>query len=272
MQAVSALFRRILREGGWQEVRLDVDGVAYHMDDNLVSLQTSHALFDAQLCVGSCVAGAITAQIIADPASIPRMARLRLYLRAVDHDRRSEWLPKGVFYLDTRRYDQGSGVLTLTGYDAMLMAEQDFALEGDQGTWPKTDLETARLIAERLDTDLDPRTEALLDRGYEVGFPGYGDGAYTLREVLGYIGAMYAGNWTITAEGKLHLVPLGSLPPETDYLVSQFGEPITLGGDHIVFVDPGRAVSITDFLTDEHGDMLEIGDDRILVRRDLSGP
>ena len=271
MQAVSALYRRILQEGGWQEVRLDVEDTAYHMDDNLVSLQTSHALFDAGLCVGSCVAGAITARLIADPADIPRRARLRLYLRAVDHDRRSEWLPKGVFYLDTRSYDQGSGLLTLTGYDAMLMAEQDFALEGDQGSWPKTDLDTAREIARRLDTQLEPRTAAVLNKGYGVGFPGYGDGAYTLREVLGYIGAMYAGNWTITDEGLLRLVPLGEEPAETDYLVSQFGEPITLGGDHIVFVDPGRGVNITDYLVAEHGDVLGIGDDRILARRDLSG-
>lgn len=271
MQPVSALYERIMREGGWQEVRLDIAGTAYYMDDNLVSLSTSHALFDAALTVGNCVAGSITAKVFAEPAAVPRMAQLRLYLRAVDHTRRSEWLPKGVFYLDTRRYDEGSGVLTLTGYDAMLMGEQDFTTDGDQGDWPMTDLAAAQEIARRLGTELDSRTTAKLDQGYQVGFPGYGDGAYTLREVLGYIGAMYVGNWTITGDGKLYLACLGDLPPETNYLVSEYGEPITLGGDHLVLVDPVRAGNITHYLVEEHRDVLGIGDDRILVRENLSG-
>lgn len=46
----------------------------------------------------------------------------------VDH---SEWLPKGTFYIDTRKLDPESGVLTIHGYDAMLKADHDFVQSGD---------------------------------------------------------------------------------------------------------------------------------------------
>jgi hypothetical protein len=55
-----------------------------------------------------------------------------------------------------------------------------------------------------------------------------------MREVLGFIAAMYGGNWVITKEGKLSLITLAGLPEETNYLVTNFGNPITFGGDRIL--------------------------------------
>lgn len=194
----------------------------------------------------------------------------------------SEWVPKGVYYIDTREYDKESGVLRLNGFDAMLKGEQDFMQSGDQGTWPQIDRNIVCDVASRIglgkdtytavsnpsgnpknkgwyyksgskyylsfdtsvksgttyytrsNTGLDARTMPLLNKYYKVGYPGYGESAYTVREVLGYVGSMYAGNWIINDEGLLRLVILGDIPAETNYLIDELDRRITLGGDRLV--------------------------------------
>jgi hypothetical protein len=43
------------------------------------------------------------------------------------------------------------------------------------------------------------------------------------------IAAAHGGNWVITDEGKLRLIPLGSAPAETNNLVTEHGDTITFG-------------------------------------------
>ena len=71
--------------------------------------------------------------------------------------------------------------------------------------------------------ELDSRTA--LNGSYQVEYPN----DYTMREVLGYIGAVNGGNWNITETGKLRLVRLNELPPETFLLVTENGSPIRFG-------------------------------------------
>lgn len=196
----------------------------------------------------------------------------------------SEWLPKGVYFIDTREYDKETGVLYLTGMDAMLKGEQDYMTSGAQGTWPAVDINILCDIADRLElgddqftavsspsgnpknqgwyyksgnnyyltsntsvvsgttyykrsnTGIDSRTLPLINKYYKVQYPGYGEDAYTVREVLGYIGAFYAGNWVINDSGQLRLLVLGDIPAETYYLITEDGDRITLGGDRLVMV------------------------------------
>lgn len=75
--------------------------------------------------------------------------------------------------------------------------------------WPRRDSLVALEIAMRIGVELDSRN--VLDKGYMVQLPAVssdGSESMTLREVLGYVGAMYGGNWVINDEGKLQLVPL----------------------------------------------------------------
>ena len=53
---------------------------------------------------------------------------------------------------------------------------------------------------------------------------------YSIRQELQWIAAAHGGNWIITGEGKLLLVPLLSMPEETSRLVTEYGDAITLGG------------------------------------------
>ena len=55
-----------------------------------------------------------------------------------------------------------------------------------------------------------------------------------MRELLQFIGQMYAGNWWINDMDKLMLVGLGDFPAETNYLVTENGDSILIGGYKIL--------------------------------------
>lgn len=140
----------------------------------------------------------------------------------------SEWIPKGTFYIDTRKLDTETGVLTINGYDAMLKSEVQFLQDGDTGEWPRASSVIVGEICELMGVELDERTE--LDDEIKVPYPN----DWTAREILSMVGTAHCGNWTITDAGKLRLVPLWSIPEATHYLVDQYGDPITLGGVRIL--------------------------------------
>lgn len=142
----------------------------------------------------------------------------------------SEWIPKGLFYIDTRKLDTESGVLTMNCFDAMMKGDEAFMQEGDVGEWPRTSPVLAAQIAAQMGVELDERSE--LDETILVPVPAYED--MTGRELLSMIGTAHCGNWTMTDAGKLRLVPLWSIPEATHYLVDQYGDPITLGGVKIL--------------------------------------
>lgn len=144
----------------------------------------------------------------------------------------SGWLQKGEFFIDTRErtdYDITPPVLTIHGYDAMLKTEA-FYPEDDPANYPMLDTDVVDLIAETIEVPVDDRTYEIMIDGYEINLPA----TYTMREVLGNIASMYAGNFCITPEGKLRLVALTGIGTETNYLIDQQGDAITFGGDRIL--------------------------------------
>lgn len=84
-------------------------------------------------------------------------------------------------------------------------------------------------IAQIMQVQIDPRTR--LNPEHTIDYPA---NDYTLRDELRFIAAAHGGNWIVTGEGKLLLVPLLSAPPETNYLVTEYGDPITFGGVRIL--------------------------------------
>ena len=231
MQSTSATYDTLLAAGAPKEVRAIIAGNNYYKD-KIVSAVVTAGLMDKAATVGNCVAKELRL-VLRNPGEIPRMAKIRMQFRLNDGITQSEWLPKGTFFVDTR--DEGNGQLALDAFDAMLKADQPYMTTGNQGEWPKTDIAVVRTICSRIGVTLDPRTEEILTLGYSVPFPGVGDGAYTIREVLGYIGAMYGGNWIITDQDTLRLLILGDLPAEnTNLLITQSGDFILIGGYRIL--------------------------------------
>ena len=146
----------------------------------------------------------------------------------------SEWIPQGVFYVDTRetsRNANGLPVLNLHGFDAMLKTEQDFpSVEGD---WPQSLSNIVRIIANAIGVVIDNRTFDVLQIVGGLA-PMNLPSAYSMREVLGFIAAKCLGCFVMSDEGKLLLVSLVNLPPETNLLVNDVGDYITFGGERIV--------------------------------------
>ena len=159
------------------------------------------------------------------------MAELRPYQQITNGTLTSEWLPKGVFYIDTRDYSKDGGKLMIHGYDAIMKLEADYAESNLQ--WPTTDISVVNEIAASIGVDVDQRTTDAIKNGYAIGIPTN----YTKREVLSYIAAMYAGNFVMSDAGKLLLVQIGELA-DTFYLVDENGNRLTIGGDRILVGEP----------------------------------
>lgn len=143
----------------------------------------------------------------------------------------SEWLPKGVYYIDTRettKNGDGLNILTIHGYDAMLFAEQDFA--GTNLDFPALDTDIVAEIASTMGVLVDSRTYDLMTDAYTLPLPS----GYSLREILGYIASMYVGSFIMSETGELRLVSILELPPETNYLIDNAGDAITFGGNRIL--------------------------------------
>lgn len=232
MQSTSNLYKTLYAAGAPKEVRAIIAGVTYGQD-KIVSASTHSALMDRAATIGNCVAKELNL-VLRNPGNIPRMAEIRMEFRLNNGTQASEWLPKGTFFIDTRDQDT-YGVLTIDAFDPMLKADQSFTTSGEQGTWPRTDITVVNQIASRIGVTVDSRTTAILTSAYQVQYPGFGEGAYSMREVLGFIGSMYAGNWIITDENKLRLIQLGDIPVESsNLLITEYGEYIVMGGYRIL--------------------------------------
>lgn len=162
--------------------------------------------------VGACIAATFSCAIMEASSNIPRMASVIPAYRLVLGNSASDWITLGTFYIDTRSTDKRTGALMLSCYDAMLKADGEggksfaeyMADRHNPMEWPISMSCAVSEIADIMGVDVDSRTVIHSGAGYAVEYPN----DYSMREVLGFIAAAHAGNWTITPEGKLRLVPL----------------------------------------------------------------
>lgn len=208
-------------------------------EDRLVSVKSNQESFSEDgPCVGSAVSAYVDVKMIA-PYNVPRKARISVFYRAANDDEVSEWIQNGVFYIDTREQTHTEldfDILTLHGYDAMLLAEVTYPSD-DQHDYPMLDREMVQFVADnmRIDPDgrgiqVDPRTWDIMTAGYCFPLPV----GYSMREVLCMIAAAYAGNFIISPTGELRLVSMFDLPPETRHLITEDGFKITFGDLYIL--------------------------------------
>ena len=203
-------------------------------ETELFSINIAEHMLDEQFSIGGATAAEIDVTMI-DPLdwSLPTMAKLQPQFRIYNGTQTSEWLPKGVFYVDTRertKYVNGDNKLTLHGYDAMLMAEQEYPTV----SWDTaTDTQVLNEICTNLGWTLDDETAAFFNTtraGYTLPIPI----KYSYREVLQSIAAVNVGNFVFDEYGHLRLVRFNALPAETYYLIDEHEDKITIGGDRIV--------------------------------------
>lgn len=203
------------------EYKVEIGGEAYAMDE-LMAVSITQPLFE-KFSVGNACAAELTVEFIPH-GSVPRMAKIVPYCRENDA---VTWAKLGEFFLDER--SRNGIVLKLTAYDAMLKA--GLVWEPDQSlTFPMPMPDAVNIFCNLMGVELDSRT--VLNSAYTIDYPA---NDYTVRDILRYIAAAHGGNWIITADGKLLLVPLfDGMPGETNYLITESGSSITFGDVRIL--------------------------------------
>ena len=213
---------RILVEQGGAE-----DGFT---ESEIFSITTYHELFDGETpMVGCTVAGQIDVEMLYGYYNLPKMAIMVPYIRLVSADKteRSEWIKKGVYYIDTREIthnDSGLEILKIHGYDAMLKAQADYPSDSS-ANYPALDTVIVQKIAQAMNVEIDQRTWDVMNGGYTYGLPI----SYSMQEVLSSIAIPYAGNWIITDEGFLRLISFADIPKETRLLTDEIGYTLVFG-------------------------------------------
>lgn len=140
----------------------------------------------------------------------------------------TKWKCFGTFYIDMRTTH--GDVKSLICYDSMMRADAPYPENViPYENWPIGMSNAASSIAEQMGVKIDSRTQ--LNNSYLVDYP---DGV-PMRSTLQYIAAAHGGNWIMTANNEMLLVPLfSSMPDETSYLIDEAGYAILIGGDHIL--------------------------------------
>lgn len=207
MQTTSELYKSLLSNPRHaKETKLVIAGADYGEAD-IESLSTSGGLFTG-LSIGGTASREIDFAIF-PKGTIPKQAKVEVYTRLKLDDQVSEWLPKGVFFFSTRKTDARTGLMNVVGYDAMLKAEETWLnSDYDYETWPMPASTAVADIATRMGITVDPRT--VLNPTFPVQYPVDDEGDMTMREALSRVAIANAGNWIITDEGKLLLMPLAS--------------------------------------------------------------
>lgn len=267
MQTTSETYRALWESDHRADVKLDVYNTAgtqlvkSFTADDLITMRTSCGLFGGGTPgIGGTVSAEIDVTLFPADVEIPRMAMLRPYVRLTNGVSTSEWIPKGVFWIDTRETDHVTQVMHLHGYDAMLKAEQAFitinllpiSLQMYDYNW----LDGITILGQRtpgilakMGVELEAETRySIVTNGEKFLLPIPSDTQITsegmlqlvkgtewsCRELLSNIATAYCGNFCFDEFGKLKLIKYPHSGSTTDYLTTQDGENILFGDDAII--------------------------------------
>lgn len=246
------------RPKGWETARDDpnhigellvtIDGKPYAAQD-IVNCEIERNLLENTAEVGNATAAVLTLEISQGEA-IQKRAKVVVQYRLMLDDARTDYIPKGTYWINTREKD--GRYLKLTCYDAMLMAQQDYLGDVTADDWPQQETACVTEIAQRIGVEIDPRTQIGTGDNHQVSMPV----GRTMREVLEQIAAANGGNWCITPAGKLLLVPFAGTG---DVLPAVSGAPDCGDVQAITGVRVVRNDTDTPLLAgDETGTVLEV--------------
>lgn len=234
------------------------------------------SIMTAPLSVGNCISATLNLSILTDDP-INAKSPVVIWGRIFNEKTASEWMEFGTFYID-QRDTSFEGLVTVDCYDAMLKTNQDY-LDGTDtsGNWPKSMKSVVEEVAYRIGVGIDERTVIRTGPDYVVPYPS----GKTMAQVLGYIGACHGGNWIITEENLLRLVPLTTAPDETFHVIDEDYEKIKTVDGHILIYkeqrvfnavlpapvgeQPASVIPRTYYITDEYGNRVVTPEGYFLV-------
>nr|DAE14222.1 MAG TPA: endosialidase chaperone [Siphoviridae sp. ct0uL16] len=211
MRAKTTLWTEIAKNGRFSmDVKAEIGSVSYTA---ISAPNIEQLLMSDAMKVGNCATASLKFSVMTKNA-IEKGAKVVIKARITnDGTTFSEWKEFGTFYISKRQAN--NGLVTLECYDSMIKAQQNYVDSSnadDRIGWPKTQKACTEEIAQRIGVEIDSRTTVKTGDAYQVAYPTN----YTMAQVLGFIGACNGGNWIITPENKLRLVPLVSPPSDSD--------------------------------------------------------
>ena len=187
------------------------------------------SLMPSAMSVGNCISASMKVTIRTD-AEIAAAAAVQIHVRLTDGTTYSEWKNFGEFFISKRETDRG--LISLECFDAMMKATQRYvdptSSTDDRIGWPKSQKACVDEIAKRIGVTVDSRTVIKTGDAYQIDYPTN----YTMMDVLGFIGACHGGNWIITPDKTLRLIPLTSPPPETFDVIDYYYNKVYTDDDH----------------------------------------
>ena len=222
MQSVPSNWNNVFEIDHKTEFKAVINGATYTYGA-IKSAQITKSMMD-KLTIGQATS-AMLDMVFRPEGTIPTAAKIECYVRLTNYEPTTlvmdeagniiktddgyilagaysvvtAWIPFGTFYIDTREI-AANGLMTITAYDRMLAAEQEFP--NSAGTMTMN--AAVAYIASALGVETDSRNQIA---PYSIDSP---VGLYTMREVLSGIAAASGGNFIITEDNKLRLVRLAS--------------------------------------------------------------
>lgn len=222
MQPVPSNWNNVFEIDHKTEFKAVINGATYTYGA-IKSAQITKSMMD-KLTIGQATS-AMLDMVFRPEGTIPTAAKIECYVRLTNYEPTTlvtdeagniiktddgyilagaysvvtDWIPFGTFYIDTREI-AANGLMTITAYDRMLAAEQEFPNSAGSMTMNAA----VACIASALGVETDSRNQIA---PYSIDSP---VGLYTMREVLSGIAAASGGNFIITEDNKLRLVRLAS--------------------------------------------------------------
>ena len=280
MQSTSATWKALAATGNAVlKTRATIDGTVYEQISTPI---IKRGIMQGGLSVGnavaaSCefslrpvpsdasVAGMFTAGTRTVTASIddyiPRSAQVVIEMQYTDGTSTSAWYPAGTFFVAHREVDPVTEVISLECYDALMKANAEYEyglpwtdhnnnlITDHNGTSIYFAPITVRMIdavnniAALIGVTLDSRTTIQTGNHFKITIDSNGA---TMRDVLGAIAAAHGGNWIITPENKLRLVPLNSAANASSATSNVVAVTAVLGGISVGTTNTITGVRITD--------------------------
>lgn len=222
MQTTSQLWKTLWASGAARlETMATIAGVDY--TDLPTAPVINRALMQNGLSIGNAVSATCTFTVRTNN-TIPKSATVVIKYRLTDGTSTSEWLTAGTFYISHRSRDPVTGVTTLLCYDCLLKANADMpaffpwttkggtVMTTQAGQWlylsaayPQSMTTILNNIASVLGMEIDSATQIATGSAYviEEAPPGT-----KIIDILRKIAAANGGNWIVTPQNTLRLVPV----------------------------------------------------------------
>lgn len=232
------------------EYKLVINNITYYSDNMQSRPIITKPLLDEPTIGRVCSATMTVAIRPIENTTIPKAARVLAYCRLTSQDGSitTDWKLIGKFNISSR---SGTKILTLKCRDDMIKAGQTYLDKADPTlNWPVQQSVVVNDIARIMGVSLDDRTVIHTGTDYRAQSPGT---EALISEVLSYIGVCNGGNWIITEEGKLRLIPFAS-PSRTAQQA--------LGTAHNGYIEDGIDTVVSRVtLTDKEDKTYTAGDD-----------